>query len=307
MPILRINATRQGLALHRRARPVKAALPHALVGDGPIIVMIHGYKYRPGCPVHCPHRSIFAMDPARGADAWPRHLGFGLGNADEGLAIGFGWDARSPFLHHVYERARAAGWQLAGLLSEIHARAPHRPIHLMTHSMGSEVAFEAIQHVAPGTVHRMVSLTGASFQQTALLTMESPAGRCVELINVTSRENDVFDWLFEWLVRAPKPGDRAMGQGLTARNIVTVQLDNARHLEALAALGSQIAPPRRRVCHWSGYTRPGVLRFYAHALRRPEAMPLHLMAPTPPAPRWSRILARIHRPALLPEPIKGAT
>ena len=32
-----------------------AALPDLDRVDGPVIVMIHGYKYQPGHPVHCPN------------------------------------------------------------------------------------------------------------------------------------------------------------------------------------------------------------------------------------------------------------
>ena len=290
MPMIRINASGDGLVRHNSdSAAILPALRHGLAGRGPVIVMVHGFKYRPGHPRACPHRSIFATDATRGAAAWPRHLGFGLGDRDEGLAVAFGWNARGS-LPRIFRSAEAAGRRLAELLAEIRRFAPGRPIHLLTHSLGSEVAFEALRHLPPSSVRRVICLTGASFRSTALRAMASPAGRTAELVNVTSRENDLFDFLFEWMVRAPQPGDRAMGQGLEARNIVTLQLDHPAHLRALASLGNPIAPARRRICHWSGYMRPGVLRLWSRAMRAPEQLPLAVMAPTPPAPRWSRLM-----------------
>lgn len=292
MPMIRINSTRDALVLHdNRPARVSAALTNGHCSEGPVIVMIHGFKYRPGHTKACPHRTIFATDATRGAAAWPRHLGFGLGGSEEGLAVAFGWDARGP-LGQVHGRAGAAGRQLAGLLAEIRRITPRRPVHILTHSLGSEVAFEALVHLPPGAVGRVLCLTGASFRSTARRAMASPAGRGAELVNVVSRENDLFDCLFEWLVRPPQPGDRVIGHGLEARNIVTLQLDHPAHLAALAGLGNPIPPAQRRICHWSGYMLPGVLRLWARAMRTPEQLPIARMAPTPPAPRWSRLVAR---------------
>ncbi len=291
MPMIRINATSDGLALHANDTAlVTPTLRDGLNGRGPVIVMIHGFKYRPAHARTCPHRLIFASDATRGSAAWPRHLGFGLGHRDEGLAIAFGWDARGP-LPRVFRSAGLAGRRLAELLTEIRRIAPNRPIHLLTHSLGSEVAFGALMHLPRCSVRRVLCLTGASYRSTAQRAMASPAGRTAELVNVTSRENDLFDFLFEWTVRAPQLGDRAIGQGLDGRNIVTLQLDHPDHLQALARLGAPITPASRRVCHWSGYMRPGVLRLWARMMRHPEQLPLALLAPTPPAPRWSRLVA----------------
>lgn len=291
MPVIRVNASAQGLELHGLAR---AGLGRELrdglaVAQGPIIVMIHGYKYQPGQHAYCPHRSIFATDQTHGPAAWPRNLGFGTGFPDEGLGIAFGWDARGH-LPAVYRRARDTGQQLASLLLELNRAAPERPVHILAHSLGAEVAFEALHHLPAGTIDRLITLTGASFRSTAREAMRSAAGASAELLNVSSRENDLFDFLFECLIRAPEPGDCAIGHGLNERNIATLQLDHPAHLAALAGLGHQVAPARRRICHWSGYMRPGVLRLWAQAMRNPERLPLALMAPTPPAPRWSRLI-----------------
>lgn len=290
MPMIHVNATARGLAVHGKAKArIDTALNAGLDSDGPVIVMIHGFKYRPGQPANCPHKSIFAQDSNRGLDAWPRNLGFGRDHQREGLGIAFGWDARGWF-PDKYKHAQQMGTQLAGLLALIHARAPHRPVHILAHSLGAEIAFQALMQTPRGAVQRIVSLTGASFRSTARQAMASEAGQVAELINVTSRENDLFDFLFECLVRPPERGDCAVGHGLEARNIVTLQLDHPDHLAALTRLGHPIAPSASCVCHWSGYTRPGVLQLWSRVMRAPEQLPLALMVPTPPAPRWSRLM-----------------
>ena len=86
-----------------------------LTGDGPVIVMVHGFKYAPGHRSECPHRQILSLDPVRDCFkvvSWPRGLGFGRGAPDEGLGIGFGWNARGTLRQAYAEAARAGkGWR----------------------------------------------------------------------------------------------------------------------------------------------------------------------------------------------------
>ena len=65
------------------------------------------------------------------------------------------------------------------------------------------------------------------------------------------------------------PGDRAISHGLDAPNAVTLQLDCMDTLAHIARLGTAVGLPERRICHWSSYMRPGVLRFYNELLRTP--------------------------------------
>ncbi|WP_420013468.1 DUF726 domain-containing protein [Tateyamaria sp.] len=312
MPILRLNAGAKGLVLDGSPAAALSAIRTAATGAGPVIVMIHGYKYDPNSIGYSPHASIFAYrhHPDRPRQVpWMRHMGFGTGNRDEGLAIAFGWRARGN-LWRARHSARQAGQQLAFAIAEIHRLAPTRPIHAITHSMGSEVIFEALTALPAGALHRIVAMTGASYASDALAAMQTRAGRHAELINVTSRENDLFDFMFERLMPAPVPGDRAMGVGLGLRNAVTLQLDCPQSLAMLTRFGGHIAEPMRRVCHWSGYTRPGALRFYAHALRHPEAVDLSDLKrelPAHYAPRWSRTFARPTLPLPLPMAGKAAS
>ena len=114
MPVIRINADGDRPRMHSGTAPVAQAL-HRDPGDGPVIVMIHGWKYKPHLPAHCPHQHLFAFSPKDmpwRAPSWPRQMGFGTGHADEGLAIAFGWNARgAPWAAQA--SAVAAGRALA--------------------------------------------------------------------------------------------------------------------------------------------------------------------------------------------------
>lgn len=287
MPQLRINATEAGLWLQGSPQCARSALMRAAKGDGPVIVMIHGFKYDPALPGHCPHARLFGT----GADGWPHALGFGAGQQDEGLAVSLGWGARGP-LRQAYRAAGAQGAALAGLVHLLRRAAPARPVHFIAHSLGAELALSALGLLPPGSVQRVLLLTGASYRSRATAALSSPAGRTAELFNVVSRENDLFDFLFERMVTPPCLNDRAIGQGISAPNAVNIQLDCAETLDTLARLGLPVAPPQRRVCHWSSYTRGGVMALYARLMRRPDTLPLAVLRailPPAPAPRWSRL------------------
>ncbi|APX11096.1 alpha/beta hydrolase [Tateyamaria omphalii] len=304
MPILRLNAGAGGLALHGSPAPALPALRHAARGSGPIIILIHGFKYDPGDTRFCPHSRIFGR--TRHLDnthrQWLRPLGFACGHADEGLAIAFGWRARGN-LWHAQRSARAAGKALAQAIRTLRSIAPDRPVHAITHSMGSEVILEALHHLPGHAIQRIVTITGASYASVAHTALSTPAGRSAEMLNVTSRENDLFDLMFERLIAPDVSGDRAMGSGLHMPNAVNIQLDCTRTLTALTRFDGHIDQPRRRVCHWSGYTRAGALRFYARALRQADAVPIDALQdalPNQAAPRWSRIFALPQMPHALP-------
>ncbi|WP_299729734.1 alpha/beta hydrolase [uncultured Tateyamaria sp.] len=297
MPILRLNAGPDGLSLHGSPAAAIPAIRTAAKGTGPVMVLIHGCKYDPTDTSHSPHTSIFGTEPHHhkvGHVKWLRHLGFCTGDVDEGLAIAFAWPARGT-LWRAQRAARVAGRHLADVIALLRLRAPNRPIHVISHSMGSEVIFEALTNLPPNAVQRIIALSGASYASRATAAMQSLAGRSAELFNVTSRENDVFDFMFERLIAPPVRGDWALGNGIVLPNAVNIQLDCPRTLAALTRFGGHIASPRRRMCHWSGYTRPGVLRFYAHVLRAPKVVTLREIQQTLPeaaAPRWSRMFAR---------------
>ena len=280
MPVVRINSVESSPQLHGTSRPVWPTLRRLGRVPGPVIVMIHGYKYEPGHARHCPHRHILSLHPAPLPDAWPRPLGFGANLPaadphDEGLGIAFGWNARGA-LWSAQARARDAGRVLARVIGELHRLAPARPVHIVAHSMGTEVALEALHHLPAGAVHRILSLTGACYRSRTAMALATPAGQSAEFINVTSRENDPFDFLFERLITPPQPGDRSIGQGLDGPGTVTLQLDCPER--SITSAGS--------ACRWP---RPGA----ASAIGPPTPAPAFCRCTAPccagPMPfRWTR-------------------
>lgn len=295
MPVLQINAGPDGPGLHGTPRDLAPALRQGLDRGGPIVIMIHGYKFDPQHRETCPHRHILSLSPRRDcakAVSWPRGLGFDGLSRDEGLAIAFGWAARGT-IWGAYDRAAKAGRALATLIDMIGQIAPGRPVHLLAHSLGARVALTALPHVGAQRVGRVILLSGADYGETARSALQSPAGTNAEIINVTSRENDLFDFLLERLVAPPKRGDWTLAHGMPlSRNTLTLQLDHPETLRVLRSAGFGIAPPGGRICHWSSYIRHGVFPLYRALLRRPDDLPLvQLRAALPKGcdPRWSRI------------------
>lgn len=311
MPILRLNSGPDGLTLHGSPAAPMPAVRRAAMGTGPVVVLVHGFKYDPDDPECSPHSSIFGTQLHHhkpGNVQWLRHLGFGCGNADEGLAIAFAWRARGN-LWRAQRSACAAGRLLGEVIATIRQRAPHRQVHVVTHSMGSEVIFEALGALPAHAVQRIIALSGASYSSRAVHALQSEAGRTAELLNITSRENDLFDFIYERLIAPPVRGDGAMGLGLNLPNVVNIQIDCARTLTALGRFGVEIAPPLRRICHWSSYSRPGALRFYARALRDGDTVnlsDLRAVLPKTLAPRWSLLLAPPRLALSLPAAQKAA-
>ncbi len=294
MPMLRITMTQDGARLHDARAPLRPALRRALAAaPGPVTVMVHGYKYLPGHPIHCPHDSIFSQTPrlpSRKVISWPRRLGL-RDQPGEGLGLSIGWSARGT-IWDAYDRAEHAGTALAGVLSDIRTLAPDRSVHLLGHSLGARVALCAIRDALPGAVTRAVLLAAAVYGQTAQEALGSEAGRKTQVLNVTSRENDFYDFLMERLVAPTHTGDRMLGHGsLSLPNMVTLQLDDPQSLAALSRSGFPIAQPTARICHWSPYLRSGVFALYRAYLS--GVMPQHqlrALLPVAPAPRWSRLM-----------------
>lgn len=288
MPLLRINARDGMLTLHRGATQVSDAIQATRAMPGPAIIMIHGFKYAPDSINHCPHKKIFRDS----AHCWPAALGFDSGLQEEGLGLAFGWYARGP-LAQVHRRAADLGQALAHLIDTLKSTAPKRPVHIIAHSMGVEIALSALAHLPSHAIQRMVLLSGASFTRRAEAMLRTQAGLSAEVFNITSRENDFFDLAFERMVAAPGRRDRAIGLGIDLPNVTNLQLDCRDTLSGLATLGLPVAPPERRVCHWSSYRRPGVMALYARLLRDPLSLPQARFAqilPGTPDPRWSRLV-----------------
>jgi hypothetical protein len=253
----------------------------------PVIVMIHGYRYSPDDPRNDPHSEILAAHPLRRNArivSWPRRLGYGRGAP--GVAIGFGWDAGGT-LWQAHDRAGQAGRALAGLIAELRGLGAG-PVSIIAHSLGARVAMSALQYLAPGDAGRIVLLAGAEFRDAARRALLTPAGRMAEVLNVTSRENALFDIGFRVLMAgANRSAGPALGAGLALSNCVTLRIDDAPHRDGLRRLGFPVAAKARAVCHWSAYTRPGVFRVYRAFLHRPDDLTLaglraQLPVETPP-------------------------
>lgn len=268
-----------------------AALGAALAdlpAGAPVTVLIHGFGYTPGRPGRCPHRTLLSAEPAPGrrrAGSWPRALGQG----DGALAVAFGWQAGGTIWHAWAEAARA-GRALARVLDRL--AADGRQADLVAHSLGARVALSALAQAPEGSVRRAILIAPAEFRAAAETALEAPAGRTAEVLNVISRENDLFDALVEWLIAPHRPGARTLGLGLAAPRPgwTDLAIDDAATLAALARLGHPVAPPDRRVCHWSGYLRPGLFPLYRAVLSGALPLPVLRAALPDGAPaRWSRL------------------
>lgn len=316
MPLISVNARgAEPVAHHAAAGTLTDQMAAALAdlpGDAPLVVMIHGFRFIPDRAAANPHTHILALHPAgkcNGAISWPRHLGM-AGPVTAGLAIGFGWNAGGS-IWQAYHRAAEAGVALSHLLALIAALAPGRKVDIIAHSLGARVTFEALLQPGPASVGRVILMAGAEFGCRAAAAAASPKGRAADFINITTRENDLFDALLELLIHPGPARQRGLGQGLPkpAPNWFDIQIDKPETLAGLASLGFRIAPPRRRICHWSTYLRPGLFALYRALLTRPGALPLPLLrAHLPQAhdPRWSRLFAAFPSGLPLP-PLRNAS
>ena len=295
MSLLRINSLGGRVGLHGSAQSARAALSRIAAAGAaagmaadplrpaPVIFMVHGYKFDPDAPRHCPHDHIFGTrtdHPCWKAQSWPRHLG-ALETGAAPLCVAFGWSARGR-LRDVYGRAATAGRDLAEAVRIVRRAAPCRPVHIVTHSLGARVAFAAMEDLEAHDLTRVLALSAAEFTGAARRAAGTACGRRAEILHITSAENGVFDHLLRWGLPAPEPRDVPMGLGLReaaqlAPNMVQICLGRADVLAQLAQMGFAITAPQRRVCHWSIYLREGVWPLYRTLIERPEALPIGVL------------------------------
>ncbi|MDB6455139.1 hypothetical protein [Falsirhodobacter sp. 20TX0035] len=272
--LIAVNAA-EGSLVERRTGSLDEALSH-LPATAPVTLLIHGYRYAPQ-----------ADDPFAGLlgpAGWPRRLGFGRGQT--GLCIAFCWNG-SGTLWQANRRAAEAGHSLARLIRTLRARHDG-PLGLLTHSLGARVGLSALPHLGAHDVTRMVLLAGAEFRDTAEAAL---AGTATEVLNITSRENDGYDVLYENLI-APFSGRRTISTLPSGPRVATLQIDHRGHRHALASLGFPTRPPDRRICHWSSYQRAGLFRLYRRFLLAPQTLPMATLRAALPegvTPRWSRL------------------
>ncbi|MCC1494078.1 alpha/beta hydrolase [Cognatishimia sp. F0-27] len=304
MPMIAIEATSGTPRLHGQATGLGQALHRALRADpGPITVMIHGYKYQPGNPDHCPFNAILALSPERVGKrivSWPKRLGL-RGQYGEGLGIAFGWQARGS-VWRAYDEAHTAGTVLGELLHRLHKMAPDRPVRLVAHSMGARVALRALCLAPQRQTSTVILMAAAEYAHAAETALHSPGGRGCQVLNVTSRENDLFDFMLERTVRAPRRGDPVLGRVVQdptrLPGLTTLQIDHPETLDVLRRAGYPLALPERRICHWSPYLRVGIFPLYRAVLAGrldPATLAPHL--PDRTESRWSRFSPRPIWPA----------
>lgn len=281
MPLIRINAVGEELELHGSPAPAVDSLRRAIARtSGPVIVMVHGFAFRPNRGIDCPHTHIFSMQDGAcwKAKSWPRSLGFGNGRADEGLAIAFGWDSKG-MIWDVYRRATQPARALARMIRTIRKTQPQREVHAICHSLGSRVVLQCMKHLQHGDIRRIISLNAAEFSEAVQQALSTDAGKGAELIAVTSRENLSYDLMLENLVKPDCKGDRAVGRmPLFGARQTVLRLDRPDTQKLLSRLGFPMGGQKRWMCHWSTYLRPGTMRFYAQLMRRPHALPIKLLS-----------------------------
>jgi hypothetical protein len=248
--------------------------------------MLHGWRYAPDFPHDCPHGSIMSIDRPdeyRRVVSWPRHLGL---DGRTGLGIAIGWNAKcDPWRAHY--RAGRTGAALAEIVRAVHDLSG-RPIQVIAHSMGARVALAALPQIAPGQISRMILLAAAETRGRTLAALATPAGRAVEVINVTTRENDLFDAFFEWGIHLGLRTSIGQGLGRAHRGWHDLWIDQPRTLAGLAALGHPLADPPRRVCHWSPYLRPGTIALYRALIE--GRLAARDLPEARPGRRWSRLI-----------------
>lgn len=304
MTLIPITATQTGLVLGSSEggtpeRTIALALAD-VPQTAPVVIMVHGKGYRPSDPDRDPHRLIFAPRPGFGRSrfvSWPRRLGFALPGPRKplGLCFGFGWHSAGA-LWRATESADATALMLARLVQLIRRIDPERRVDLIGHSLGARVILGAMPLLAANTIDRVILLAGADFTHRAEAARRSPAGLSAEFLNITTRENDLYDFLFERAF-APFGGQNALGNGVGMReNWLDIQLDNPATSAALRTMGLPLAASQARICHWSVYLRPGVFRFYRALLHDRQRLSLPLLRAaltTAPEPRWSHLIKRI--------------
>lgn len=296
MAILRINATgcSPHLAGPATGQPSLSDALKSHLGGAPVLIMLHGYRYSPSTPHSNPHDQILKNGhdhPHHRLQSWPRRLGYGTAIPDPGLCIAFGWEAGGS-IWRAHREASRAGLALAALIRQLAALGAG-PVNIIAHSLGARVALAALPAVAPGLIGRMVLLNGAELRSTAEAALLSPAGRSAQVLNIISRENDIFDFLYEWLLAPHRWGARTLGAGLALPHCVTAQIDHPDHLSGLRRLGFAVDPATSRMCHWSSYLRPGLFALYRAFLDADAPLALadlRTALPASPTRRWSRLL-----------------
>lgn len=323
MAVFRVNAARDGSLCGGSADGSGswsrglAALLAATPGTAPVAILIHGFRFEPGA-YGDPQTLLYRAEPVPTSRrrrprlaAWPHALGFSATDPGDGLAIAFGWCAKSR-LHDfasAYRAAEAAGGALARIVEQVRHLAPGRRVDVFAHSLGARVALAAARQLPKGAFGRLIFLGAAEYSGAAHAALG--AAGPVEVYNILSRRNDLYDSLFAAF--APRPereGDRPLGMtglaidGIEARGL-DIQIDHPETSHWLRRRGVALDPGPWRFSHWSFYADPGAMALYTRILRDPAGLwsiaALRAGAiPEALEPRWARLAPRFPRPAPVP-------
>ncbi|MCB2116434.1 MAG: alpha/beta hydrolase [Rhodobacteraceae bacterium] len=280
MTLVHVNAEGCLWRMRDPGGPDLAGLLAALPPDRPVPILIHGFRYGPGIAGRDPHETILSHHPRLpdGDLPWPPHLGLTGDGPDLGIA--FGWMGYGSFWS-ARARAAEAGLALAALIGRIRTLSPGRRVTVLAHSLGARVLLSALPATTPGDIARAILLFPAVLRTEVDAALATRGGRATEIVNVTSRENRIFDLFVSFLASGGL--DRPAGGGHAARHAgwADLGLDCAETLAHLNLLGFAIGGRERRICHWSSYMRPGVFALYRALIAEPEALSLHRLLPLP--------------------------
>jgi hypothetical protein len=274
MDILRIDASDAGLE-GPGGLGWKAALGGWLQGvpqDATVTILVHGYRYAPGHDIHDPHDLIYALKPSGQrprAISWPAHLG--------GHVIAFGWPARGS-IWRASREARIAGQALAAVAGRVGISG--RRVAFVAHSLGARAVTSALSLLPGGVAEAAILMTAAVFVDEARAALRTEGGAGCRVLNVTTRENLLFDLLFA--IACARPFARTIAQGMrdAPTNWIDLRIDCRDTRRRLGAFGWPIRPPVRRICHWSAYLRPGLFPIY-RAFLSGRLSPARLSAMSP--------------------------
>ena len=217
MALLHIDAADPAAPAAAAAAAAAIAAGRAGGGDDPRLSLCAGPAGL------CPTESLYARPPTP-PPAGRRRWAFAAVRRQKG------WRSASAGMRAARSgrpggaAARAGGRAGAGAGGGRARRAPARSTS-SAHSLGARVALTAAGLAAPGAVGRMILLAAAVFRGEAQAVLATAGGQAAEVVNVTSRENDLFDLALERCIRGQqrpgagrRPGRDAAATGWTSRS-----------------------------------------------------------------------------------------
>lgn len=283
-----------------------------LPDDAPVTCLIHGFRFHPADVRTDPHRLLFAPEQTtlcKRHPSWPCGLGFQEHGYDDGLCIAFAWEGfsldrrriipRIARFSQIYARAGGTAGRLARLLNWIAELAPERRVDILAHSLGARVALQCLPRLEAPVLGRVI-LMGAAEYKTEVKAMmaDNRHNPGAEFFNITARENDMFDFLFEKFAPTRHRGDRALGSGLDGPmpNWLDMQIDHPETAHRLAYRGVRLDTSHSVIDHWGFYMRDGMFRLYQNLIRDRQnwqLRDLHFeLERVAREPRWSRMMNR---------------